>query len=480
MATPIPANSATFSLSELVRATGAQLSGSNNCTVRGVTTDSRTNVSEKLYVALPGERYDGHSFVEQAVAGGASAVLAERRQLPQLSVPVLTVVSTSRALLDIAKYHRSRWGGRLVAIAGSAGKTTTRVACQALLESICPSRVHATPGNLNNQVGVPMTLLGLTEAHDYAVVEVGTNFPGEVGKLAEVCQPSVALLTLIGLEHTEGLGDIDSIEKEEGDIFGSLDAGGVAIGNGDDNRVKRQIVQRAVSARQVLYGTGGRGLDYQVAHEATRLLDKISIVVQRSERLGGGSLKLESKLLGKPGAMAVAAAIAAIESLGISIDENNAVSAWSGENIGEAGRLQVLELDQGIVVVNDCYNANPPSMASSIAVATELAESRRSRLVLVLGEMLELGPQSEREHRILGKNLGNTSLLIAVGGQAEPLFESARACGVPSEYCVNSNEAAERLSQLTRAGDVVLVKGSRGVKLEIVVQTLAARKGRAA
>jgi UDP-N-acetylmuramoyl-tripeptide--D-alanyl-D-alanine ligase len=478
MATPIPANSAAFVLSELVQVTGARLLGNGNCAVRGVTTDSRSDVAGKLYVALPGERFDGHSFLQQAVAGGANAVLVDRDQLPELPVPILKVGSTSQALLDIAKCHRNRWRGRLMAIAGSAGKTTTRVACQSLLETIYPSKVHATPGNLNNQVGVPMTLLGLTESHDYAVVEVGTNFPGEVGKLAEVCRPDVAILTLVGLEHTEGLGDIDSIEEEEGDIFGVLATAGVAVGNGDDPRVKRQLARKAANSRQVLYGVEP-GVDYQVAHHASQL-DRVSVVVERSQRLGGGRLNLESKLLGRPGAMAVAAAIAASESLGMSVEQSHAMSAWLGDDIGEAGRLQVLELDQRIVVLDDCYNANPPSMASSIAVATELAESHGSRLLLVLGEMRELGSQSEREHRILGKNLGKVSLLIAVGEQAAPLFESASACGVPSEYCENSNDAAERIAQLTRAGDVVLVKGSRGVRLEIVVRTLAAKKGRAA
>jgi len=479
MATPIPTNLAPFALDELVRATGGKLLGNGDGSIRGVATDSRADVAGKLYVALAGERFDGHSFLRQVVEGGAGAVVVDRDELPELSVPVLKVASTSNALLDIARYHRNRWRGQLVAVAGSAGKTTTRVACQALLETICPGKIHATPGNLNNQVGVPMTLLGLTESHTFAVIEVGTNFPGEVGKLARICKPNLALLTLIGLEHTEGLGDIDRIEQEEGDIFGELVQGGVAIGNGDDLRVKRQLATRALHARQVLYGTE-LGVDYRVVHKATGSLDRISIVVERGQRLGGGSLTFESKLLGKPGAMAVAAAIAAAESMGETISNSNVSSAWLGQSVGEAGRLQVVELDQGIIVLDDCYNANPPSMASSIAVATELAKNHHCRLILVLGEMLELGPQSEREHRILGENLGNTSLLISVGEQARPLFESARAFGVPSEYCANSNDAAELIALLTRPRDVVLVKGSRGVRLEIVVQTLAARKGHAA
>lgn len=244
MATPIPENSAPFTLSDIVRATGARLIGNGDRVVRGITTDSRAHAAEKLFVALSGDRFDGHAFLREVVAGGARAVLIERDPVPELPVPILRVDSTARALLDIAKFHRNRWRGRVVAIAGSAGKTTTRAACQALLEACHPGRVLATRGNLNNQVGVPMTLLGLTEENEYAVIEVGTNSPGEIRRLAEVCQPNVAVLTLVGLEHTEGLGDIDSIEQEEGSIFAALSPNSVAIGNGDDQRVIRQILRR--------------------------------------------------------------------------------------------------------------------------------------------------------------------------------------------------------------------------------------------
>jgi UDP-N-acetylmuramoyl-tripeptide--D-alanyl-D-alanine ligase len=464
---------------EIVRATNARLFGDAECVVCGITTDSRSPVANKLFVALSGDQFDGHNFLPQVVEAGARAVLVEREPVSELSVPVLKVDSTTRALGDIARFHRDRWRGKVIAIAGSAGKTTTRVACQALLETIHPGKVLATLGNLNNQVGVPMTLLGLTEVHDCAVIEVGTNCLGEIRRLAEVCQPNVAVLTLIGLEHTEGLGDIDSIEAEEGDIFGALAPGAIAIGNGDDHRVLRQMGRGRSNARRVTFGYGNN-VDYCVTHQIGRSLDSTEIGVQRSNAMGEGKLTFESRLLGMPGAMAAAAALAVAESLGSAINQRLVESVWMREDLGEAGRLQLVKLDHDIVVLDDCYNANPPSMASSIAEATHLARLRRSRLFLVLGEMLELGAQSEREHRVLGTRLGAASQLIAVGEQAQPLYESACGAGVAAEFFANSSEAAKRVVELAEPHDVVLVKGSRGVRLERVVQALAARKGHAA
>lgn len=333
--TPIPSNAATFVLNDILRATGGRLLGDGECVVQGITSDSRSSVVGKLFVALSGERFDGHNL-HQAIASGARAVLIESETVGNLPVPVLKVESTARALGDIARHHRSRWPGKVIAIAGSAGKTTTRVACQALLESVHPGRVLATLGNLNNQVGVPLTLLGLTEKHQYAVVEVGTNLPGEISRLAEICQPNLAVLTLIGLEHSEGLGDIDRIEQEEGDIFRGLVSGGTAIGNGDDQRVLRQMIHGRSGSRCVTFGRE-RGVDYFVTHQLGQNLDRNHVEIQRSDRVGGGKLTFESRLLGMPGAMAVSAALAVAEALNLSIDQRLVQSAYLREDLGEAG-----------------------------------------------------------------------------------------------------------------------------------------------
>ena len=222
MATPIPPNQAIFALSEVAQVTGAVLNGAESSVIRGIATDSRIDLRGKLFVALCGDRFDGHEYLQEAVARGATAVLVERDDIPQASVPVLRVPSTLRALGDIAQRHRQKWRGRVVAVVGSAGKTTTRVAIETVLSVLLGQRVHATKGNLNNQIGVPMTLLGLTDQHEIAVIEVGTNARGEVERLSELCKPHIAVLTLIGLEHTEGLSDLDGVEWEEGRVFATL------------------------------------------------------------------------------------------------------------------------------------------------------------------------------------------------------------------------------------------------------------------
>jgi len=476
MATAIPPNEARFTLRELAVATGAVFESSQDRTIRGISTDSRIGVEGKLFIALSGERFDGHAFVQDAVANGAAAVLVERGELPELPVPVLRAPSSLCALGDIAQLHRQKWPGRLVAVAGSAGKTTTRVAIETVLRSVLGDRVHATPGNLNNLVGVPMTLLGLTEQHEYAVVEVGTNFPGEVARLSAICSPNAAVLTLIGLEHTEGLGDLDGVEQEEGQVFKALEAGGIAVGNGDDPRVNSQLSQAMHAVRSVTFGCHS-DLDYRTEHRVADALDRTLVTVHRRERVGGSTVALETRLLGLPGAMAVTAAVAVADVFGVSIDVERTNAALMRSDLGETGRLKAHSFPDGTVVLDDSYNANPPSMLSSIALANELARRRSSRLILVLGEMLELGQHSEREHTQLGTQLGRVAQLIAVGEQAELLHRSAEANSKKSELVPNAEAAARHLLRVIQPGDIVLVKGSRGVRLEIVVESVIAQKG---
>jgi len=476
MATAIPSNEARFTLRELAVATGAVFEGSQDRTVCGISTDSRRGVKGKLFIALSGDRFDGHTFVQDAVANGAAAVLVERGGLPELPVPVLHVPSSLCALGDIAQRHRQKWPGRLVAVAGSAGKTTTRVAIETVLRSALGARVHATPGNLNNLIGVPMTLLGLTERHEYAVVEVGTNFPGEVARLSAICLANVAVLTLIGLEHTEGLGDLDGVELEEGHVFKALGAEGIAVGNGDDWRVRSQMSQAVRAGRRVTFGCHP-DLDYRMSHRVADALDRTSVTVHRRAQVGGGTVALETRLLGLPGAMAVTAAVAVADASGVTIDVERTNAALMRSDLGEAGRLKAHRLSDGTVVLDDSYNANPPSMLSSIALANELALRRSSRLILVLGEMLELGQHSEREHTQLGTQLGRVAQVIAVGEQAEPLHRSAEANSKRSELVPNAEAAARHLLRVIQPGDIVLVKGSRGVRLESVVESVIAQKG---
>ena len=471
MASALPENQARFTLGELGRATGGTLAGPGGAEreVVGVSTDSRASLAGKLFVALKGERFDGHAFAAGASQAGAAAVLVEG-DVGALPIPVLRVPSTLAALGAIAALHRSRFTGRLVAVAGSAGKTTTRSAVGAVLDLCAPGRVHQTSGNLNNLIGVPLVLLGLTSDQRYAVVELGTNAPGEVAALTAMAKPDAAVLTLIGLEHTEGLGDLDGIEREEGALFEGLSPDGIALGNADDPRV-RALLERAPARQKIRYGCAP-GVEVRCVRRtgAGVARQHVSIETRR------GRLELELSLLGEAGAYAALAAVAVAHAVASEPLDARAVSGALSA-AGEPGRLEVHELADGTVVLDDAYNANPASALSSLKTAREVASERRARLVLVLGEMRELGAVSVREHQSLGEAIAKSGAaeLIAVAGDAALFLDPAKSAGISSVFAADADGALLLAKARVRPGDVVLVKASRGVRAERVVRGLVER-----
>jgi UDP-N-acetylmuramoyl-tripeptide--D-alanyl-D-alanine ligase len=475
MSAPLPSNQVELSLADVARATGGELRG-EDLTIRGLSTDSRAELTGALFLALTGERFDGHDYVEQARVRGAAALLVEREVSSVL--PVVKVRSTLAALGALGQLRRRSWGGKVVAIAGSAGKTTTRAAVSALLEAAEPGQVHYARGNFNNLIGVPLVLLSLASHERLAVVELGTNRPGEVETLTGLAEPDVGVLTLIGYEHTEGLGDLDGVEAEEGALFAHLGPSAIAIGNADDERVARQL---AKAARRVSYAQH-READYRfrVLSVSERGSD---LEVER--RLGGRAVKttLATTTLGDAGAYAACAALAAAETLlGRELSAATCNAALSSATATEAGRLCPVELAGGILLLDDTYNANPESVESSIKTARQLADRRKAKLVLVLGEMRELGELSESLHRKVGEAAAAQlpELLIVVSGHARLIGESATARGTRSEFAADSEAAAELLLARLSAPAVVLVKASRGVRAEKVVERLIQAKGRAA
>lgn len=476
MSSAIPENRARFSLDEVARVTSGTLAGAGNAVVNGVVTDTRMNAAGKLFIALPGERYDGHAFVTAALRSGAQALLVER-DVGDLGVPTVRVASSYAALAELARAHRQRWSGRLVAVAGSAGKTTTRSAVATALEAAAPGAVHFVPGNLNNRVGVPSVLLCLEQRHRYAVVEIGTNALGEVAELTRLAEPNVGVLTLIGLEHTEGLGTLDQIESEEGSLFAGLLSGAIAIGNADDPRVMRQL-QRARVEQRSSYGFA-ESADYRVLEYTPGADGGSRMVVARP---GRASLALDCPLVGRAGAYALAAAVAAAEACtGQPLGASELTHALGSLGVGEAGRLTPLALGQQILLLDDSYNSNPASLPSSVAAAAELAQARAGRLVLVLGEMRELGDESPRLHRESGQAIASAGagLVVGVGGDARWLLEPFEKAGVATHFASDAEVAARWLDGQVQPGDVVLVKASRGVRAERVVQWLSASRGRA-
>ncbi|HEY0468968.1 MAG TPA: UDP-N-acetylmuramoyl-tripeptide--D-alanyl-D-alanine ligase [Polyangiaceae bacterium] len=476
MASLIPQNSAAFSLAEVSTLCAGRLLGADaGC--QGVTTDTRADLRGQLFVALRGERFDGHDFAEQALEQGAAGVLVER-ELPGVRAAVV-VNSTLSALGSLAAAHRQRWAKRIVGVAGSAGKTTTRSAITALLSALTPGAVHFASGNLNNLIGVPMVLLGLRPEHAVGVVEIGTNAPGEVRTLSTLAAPDLAVLTLIGIEHSEGLGDLDGIEREEGEIWSGLGREGTAISNADDPRVKRTL-QAFAPLRSLSYGYA-EDANYRLRARAPGALGGSRLAIERRTTFSQDSIELETPLLGEAGAYATLAALAVGEWLSQAALSPALVSGALSA-AGEPGRLTPIELKDGTVVLDDSYNSNPASVKSSLATAAEIARARSARLVLVIGEMRELGALAAEQHAEVGSWLAESggALLVAVMGEAERFVEPARRAGIDANFAANAEQALEILLARLTPGDVVLVKASRGVRAERLVRGLCDAKGRAA
>lgn len=468
MSTPIPTNRAAFTVPEILEATGGTLLRLVVDQAVGVGTDTRQELTSRLFVPLSGPNFDGHAFLEQAVAAGAKILLVALGRgagVPD-GVTVIEVGDPLIALGNLAAFHRRRWGGRLVAVAGSAGKTTTRSVIARLLQALFPGKVHATLGNLNNRVGVPLILLGLESRHELAVIEVGTNLPGEVAELGAMVRPDLAVLTLIDLEHTEGLTDLAGVAREEGAIFESLGHDGVAVGNVDD-----PLVRKCLSAHP------GRRLGYGESSDAQlRILGRRLLTPQRSQlelAHGPRTWTCETTLLGVPGALAVAAAALVCEELAPGRLDRALLEGALSEG-AEPGRNSVQLLSQGRVLLDDTYNSNPASARQAIRTGQELASLTGGRLWLVLGEMRELGILSPAEHETLGREAAASSAtgLFAVGAEAAVLAVAARAGGLNAWHELDADAVFDQLWPRIGSRDVIVVKASRGVRAERIVRRL--------
>jgi UDP-N-acetylmuramoyl-tripeptide--D-alanyl-D-alanine ligase len=469
MATPIPDNDARLSLADILRATGGRLSGrvaDEAIEIAGVSTDTRQLRPGQLFVALRGDRFDGHDHLAAAAQAGAALAIVDRDVKPPLTA--VRVPDTLDALGALAALHLERWRRRdarrrVIAITGSAGKTTTRQAIAALLaEASDPAQIHASAGNLNNRVGVPMTLFALADGHRHAVIELGTNRAGEIGKLARMVKPDVALITLIAAAHAEGLGDLEAIAREKLSLLSALE--GLAVGNADDARVAAALAR---CERRLTYGYGEA--DYRIVARQVIDADRSRLRIA----CPAGELEADIALIGSAGALACAAAVAVVEALlDRQLDASTVTRALAA--IARDGRLHPRHSADGLVVLDDSYNANPASCRASIQAAREIAEALARRLILVLGEMRELGAVSAEAHDELGRLVAESgaALVIAVAGDARRTAEQASRAGMRAAFCEDAAEAAALAAREVAPDDVVLVKGSRGVRTEQVVTTL--------
>jgi UDP-N-acetylmuramoyl-tripeptide--D-alanyl-D-alanine ligase len=460
-------NAPSFTASELAAATGGTWAGGVPGPVAGVSTDTRSIPPGSAFVALRGERFDGHDFLAEAARSGAACavVLRERAGAVPAGLPALLVDDTLRALGAIARHHRLRFALPVVGVTGSNGKTTTREMIAAILATRGP--VLKTEGNLNNEVGVPLTLLRLDASHAAAVIEMGMNHRGEIGRLTALAEPRVGVVTNAYPAHLEGLGTVDGVADAKGELYKGLPADGIVVANADDPRMLHRARK---SGRRVLTFSGGQDREADVV-----VLDVLSEDPDGMRfLLGIGTKELEVTipLVGAHNAVNAAAAAAAALALGCT-DREIVRGLAAVRTVGR--RLRIERLPSGVLLVDDCYNANPASMKAALATLRTLAGTGRA--VAALGDMLELGAAEADLHRELGADAARSGLaaLATFGPRSRLAHEAALAAGVPAADAFHTEDPqalAAFVRERLRPGDVLLVKGSRGMKLERLVEAL--------
>ena len=471
-------------LGDAARAMSADLDGDAAATFARVSTDSRTASPGDLFFCLRGPTFDGHAFIAAVSDAGAAGVVCERTQgsaaraaIERTSAAieragaaraatgmtaVLEVDDTLHALGDLAAWYRGGFDGPLVGITGSNGKTTTKEMLRAIfLAHFGEGRVLATQGNLNNLIGVPLTIFGLAPAHAAAVIEMGMNVPGEIARLTEIAAPTVGLITCVAEAHLEGLGSIEGVARAKGELFEGLPASSVAVVNVDDANIVREASRFA--GRRLTFGSTGevRASDLHGGRIDSSSFD-LSFAAGREhvELPLGGRHNVQNALGAAAAALAAGVPLATIA---------RGLSAMKPPPMRMSAEL----LASGVILVNDAYNANPGSLGAALDTLGGL-DARR---IVVIGDMLELGPRAAALHRRVGEQAAAIApvLLCAYGGFAADVAAGAAAAGLDASrirVCARHEDAAAEVARVWLPGDAVLVKGSRGSAMEKVVDAL--------
>lgn len=461
-----------LTVSEICKATGGRLrAGNPGIVIRSITIDSRTVGPEALFVPLKGTRTDGHAFIPAAFDAGAVAALAQRDMSKVSGVradaALIEVDDTLRALGDIAGWWRDRCSATIVAITGSNGKTSTKEMAWSIL-----SRRFAcfrTPGNFNNLIGLPLTLCGVLPSHAVAILEMGMSEPGEIKRLCAIGKPHIGLITNIGPSHLEHLKTIDAVARAKGELFESLPESGTAIVNIDDthaaalaSRTRARILTFGINSGEVTVAgscnfMNGSGARFTLQASGRRAEVRLAV----------------------PGRHFVSNALAAAAiAQALDIDIQDIVAGLESFQ-GVPGRMQLLSVGD-VRIINDSYNANPASMHQALQVLASLPGARRR--IAVLGDMLELGERSAEYHREVGTFVASLGIdyLLVTGEFAKETGIGARAGGMPAQRIVCRDDAAElgrELLNIMDSGDAILVKGSRGARMERIIEVLHNKNG---
>jgi UDP-N-acetylmuramoyl-tripeptide--D-alanyl-D-alanine ligase len=446
---------------------GGRLAGgeARGLSVSSVGTDSRRLIGGELFVALVGDRFDAHDHLEDAVAGGASGLLVERLpegfHVGEASLPVVMVDDTLAALQALGRAVRREVGPWVLGVTGSSGKTSTKDLLDAVLGMRWKTRT--TAGNLNNHIGVPLTLLSLAEGDEVAVVEMGMSNRGEIAALAAIAEPDAAVLTMIGTAHIEHLGSREEIALEKGDLAAAVGRGGLVVLNADDDQTAG-IASRCVG-RVITAGLAGGDV------RAEKVSMKAGAMRFWLAFPDGHGVEVELPLLGDHMVANACLAAAVGWERGLSVGEIAAGLAGVRLTAGRLGRLRV----GGFEILDDSYNANPDSMRAGLRALMMVIPAGGGRRAAVMGHMAELGELEADEHLALGRELAASGVdaLFVVGERAAVIADGAReAGGIEIWEGRGAQECAQALRDWRREGDVLLVKGSRSAAMEKVIEEL--------
>jgi UDP-N-acetylmuramoyl-tripeptide--D-alanyl-D-alanine ligase len=463
-----------LSIEEVLKATGGKLlQGKERTLFRGIATDSRTVAKGELFIALKGIRFDGHHYALEALEKMAGGVVVEEEKVGDIrwngyrSRAVIAVKDTLRALGDLARDRRRKYNTLVVALTGSNGKTTTKEMISACLETTFP--VLKTRGNFNNLVGLPLTLLNLTEKERVVILEMGMNVPGEIRRLTEIAEPDVGLITNIQKVHLEGMGSLERLKEEKGELFRRMKKNGTIIVNRDDPRVID--LASDFSGQRITFGIENPA-DVMAKEIRLRAAEGTSFTLRIEEQ----EIRIILPLLGRHFVPNALSAIAIASLFGIEVKK--AKEALEGFQPFPM-RMEIVHLEGGKTLINDAYNANPRSMELALETLAEM--KGKGRAIAVLGDMLELGSFTEEAHQQLGQKAGGLSidLLFTLGEQAPVVAESAIRHGLSPERAkvVESHrEAISILKEIMKEGDWVLLKGSRRMAMEKIVEGLTERR----
>ncbi|MBI2685347.1 MAG: UDP-N-acetylmuramoyl-tripeptide--D-alanyl-D-alanine ligase [Acidobacteria bacterium] len=445
----------TLTLTEVAQLTGSD-SAVPGTAVSEWSIDTRTLRPGAAYFALRGENHDGHSFLQAAAQGGASAAIVDQRHWPETGeMRLIRVADTLRALQDLARRARPRLRFPLIAITGSAGKTTTKDTISALAGAA--RRITRNEGNLNNHIGLPLSLLRMDENAEAGILEMGMNHAGEIRFLCEIARPDIGVVTNVGAAHIENFESVEGVALAKRELIESLGPNGIAVLNNDDPRV------RAFAAVHP-----GRTITYGIEPGAeVRAEDVVLTADGASFRIG--DIPFQINLPGRHGVLNVTAGVATGSILRIPMEVMAAAARTlqSGKMRGE--RI----IHNGITILNDCYNSNPEAAKAMIDTLAAIPGERR---IAVLGEMLELGAWAEPLHRAVGAHAAarGVDTVIGIRGAARYLADAAREAGAEALFFEEPAEAGEALRTIARPGDVVLCKGSRGTRVELALERFMA------